>query len=96
MEPTSGSRTPCENTVSEIEASSGTVIRTIPVGEHPNAVSSDGTHVWVTNEGGTTINEIEASSGTVIRTITVGSTPDAVSSDGTHVWVTNWGRRYGQ
>ena len=49
MEPTSGSRTAAKSTVSEIEASSGTVIRTIPVGNHPHGVSSDGTHVWVTN-----------------------------------------------
>jgi YVTN family beta-propeller protein len=54
-------------------------------------VSSDGTHVWVTNQYGTTINEIKASGGNVIRTITVGSTPTGVSSDGTHVWVTNEG-----
>ena len=63
---------PDEDTVSEIEASSGTVIRTIPVGNEPAGVSSDGTHVWVTNEGGSTVSEIEASSGTVIRTIHVG------------------------
>jgi YVTN family beta-propeller protein len=67
------------------------VIRTIPVGEHPYAVSSDGTHVWVTHPGEGTVSEIEASSGTVIRTIHVGSRPLGVSSDGTHVWVTHPG-----
>jgi YVTN family beta-propeller protein len=67
------------------------VIRTIPVGREPIGVSSDGTHVWVTNYNEDTVSEIEASSGTVIRTILVGSYPDAVSSDGTHVWVTNYG-----
>ena len=78
-----------EDTVSEIEASSGTVIRTIPVGSNPEGVSSDGTDVWVANQG--TVSEIEASSGTVIRTIPVdgGGGPDGVSSDGTHVWVAN-------
>jgi YVTN family beta-propeller protein len=65
------------------------VIRTIPVGARPLGVSSDGTHVWVTNSGEGTVSEIEASSGTVIRTIHVGSEPDGVSSDGTHVWATN-------
>ena len=84
-----------EGTVSEIEASSGTVIRTIHVGSDPYGVSSDGTHVWVANSYEATVSEIEASSGTVIRTIPVGSYPYGVSSDGTHVWVTN-GRRYGQ
>jgi YVTN family beta-propeller protein len=78
-----------EGKVSEIEASSGTVIRTIPVGE-PIGVSSDGTHVWVTNNSRDTVSEIEASSGTVIRKIPVGSHAGAVSSDGTHVWVANF------
>ena len=80
-----------ENTVSEIEASSGTVIHTIPVGSFPTGVSSDGVHVWVANYTENTVSEIEASSGTVIRTIPVGSLPIGVSSDGVHVWVTNWG-----
>jgi YVTN family beta-propeller protein len=81
----------CER-VSEIQASSGTVIRTIHlggIGEIPGGVSSDGTHVWVTNEREDTVSEIEASNGTVIHTIHVGSRPVGVSSDGTHVWVTN-------
>ena len=64
-------------------------IRSIPVGIHPAYVSSDGTHVWVTNNGEDTVSEIAVSSGTVIRTIPVGSGPVGVSSDGTHVWVAN-------
>ena len=85
-----------EETVSEIEASSGCVeassgcvIRTIHVGREPWGVSSDGTHVWVTIHGEDTVSEIEASSGTVIRTIPVGNAPEYLSSDGTHVWVAN-------
>jgi YVTN family beta-propeller protein len=66
-------------------------IRTIPVGSAPLSISSDGTHVWVTNVFENTVSEIEASSGTVIRTIPVGSVPAGVTSDGTHVWVTNAG-----
>ncbi len=65
------------------------VIRTIPVGGRPIAVSSDGTHVWVANSNDGTVSEIETSSGAVIDTIPVGSAPAGVSSDGTHVWVTN-------
>ena len=86
-------------TVSEIDASTGTVVKTITVGSDPYAVSSDGTHVWVVNRGvyedggfeDGTVSEIDAATGTVVNTITVGNTPDAVSSDGTHVWVTNGG-----
>ena len=50
-----------ENTVSEIEASSGTVIHTIPVGRNPMVVSSDGTHVWVGNFDEKTVSEIPTS-----------------------------------
>jgi YVTN family beta-propeller protein len=67
------------------------VIRTIPVGGSPIAVSADGTHVWVTSESASAVSEIEPSSGTVIRTISVGYEPTSVSSDGTHVWVANEG-----
>jgi RHS repeat-associated protein len=84
-------------TVSEIAASTGTVVKTITVGgDYSAGVSSDGTHVWVANpvsegaDGATgTVSEIAASTGTVVKTIPVGTYPEAVSSDGTHVWVPN-------
>jgi YVTN family beta-propeller protein len=72
-------------------ASAAAVVKTIPVGSEPGAVSSDGTHVWVANSGGGTVSEIDASTGTVVDTIPVGTDPVAVSSDGTHVWVANEG-----
>ncbi len=72
-----------------VSSAAAEAIRTIPVGSGPLGISSDGTHVWVTNVFENTVSEIEASSGTVIRTIKVGSVPAGVSSDGTHVWVTN-------
>jgi YVTN family beta-propeller protein len=72
-----------------VSSAAAGVIRTIPVGGEPYAVSSDESDVWVANRGGNTVSEIEASSGTVIRTIPVGSAPNGVSSDGTDVWVTN-------
>jgi hypothetical protein len=37
------------------------VIRTIPVGSYPDGVSSDGTHVWVTNFYEDTVSEIPTS-----------------------------------
>jgi YVTN family beta-propeller protein len=80
-----------DNTVSELDASTGAVIQTIPVGDEPSGISSDGTHVWVTNLWDDTVSEIDASTGAVVQTITVGSEPYGVSSDGTHVWVANYG-----
>jgi hypothetical protein len=67
------------------------VVQTIPVGVAPDAVSSDGTHVWVANEVGSSLTEINASTGAVGGGFAVGSDPDGVSSDGTHVWLANDG-----
>ena len=78
-----------DNSVSEIDASTGTVVNTIAVGNSPMAISSDGTHVWVANNFDNSVSEIDASTGSVINTISVGVPPMAISSDGTHVWVTN-------
>ena len=44
--------------MTEIQASTGAVVNTIPVGTDPYRVSSDGTHVWVTNDADNTVSEI--------------------------------------
>jgi YVTN family beta-propeller protein len=82
------------DTVTELDASTGAVVQTIDGVNGPDGVSSDGTDVWVANEGvnsegDNTVTEIDASTGAVVQTITVGEAPSGVSSDGTHVWVTN-------
>jgi YVTN family beta-propeller protein len=79
------------SSISELDATTGGVMRTIPV-YLADAVSSDGTHVWVTQgapaAGGGYVSEIDAKSGTVMETVDAGTgTPAAVSSDGTDVWV---------
>ena len=43
--------TSVESTVTELNASTGSFVQTIGVGSYPEAVSSDGTHVWVANVG---------------------------------------------
>ena len=66
--------------VIEIDAASGTVVKTIPVGDEPTDISSDGTHVWATSAPRTpkgawargTVSEIDASTGTVVKTIKAG------------------------
>ena len=76
-------------------ASAASVVQTIHVGttEYPADVSSDGTHVWVTNTNSVdfsgTVAEFDASTGALVRTIPVGPQPGSVSSDGTHVWVSS-------
>ena len=41
-----------DDTVTELDASTGAVVQTIGVGSYPIGVSSDGTHVWVANDDG--------------------------------------------
>jgi YVTN family beta-propeller protein len=72
-------------------SAAATVIQTMPVGTNPSGVSSDGTHVWVADQGVATVTELNASTGSVVQTIGVGTYPYSVSSDGTHVWVANQG-----
>jgi streptogramin lyase len=60
----------------------------------PDAVSSDGTHVWVANSGGDSVTELDAATGALVKVI-LGARyqfnyPDAVSSDASHVWVANY------
>ena len=62
--------------VSEIDASAGTLEKTIlSVGPGPDAVSSDGTHVWVTNVGIPTVSELDTASGGFEKGIPVGGEP---------------------
>ena len=62
---------------------------TIPVGSKPVGVASDGTHVWVANEGSDNVYKIDASSGTTESVFTSGVSAQYVTFDGTNIWVTN-------
>jgi YVTN family beta-propeller protein len=64
---------------------------TLAVGTHPDAVSTDGTDVWVANYGSNNVTELDATTGAAVATLAVGTHPDAISSDGTDVWVANAG-----
>ena len=65
------------DTVSVIDAATGTVTATIPVGGNPDGVAVDpaGT-VYVTNNGDDTVSVIDAATRTVTATIPVGTEPD--------------------
>ncbi len=82
-----------DNTVTELNASDGSLVQTIPVVDLSRAVSSDGTHVWVTSLE--TVTELNASDGSLVQTILVGIDAQAVFSDGTYVWVANEYRQHG-
>ena len=60
----------------------------------PDAVSADGSHVWVANQSGDSVTEFDGSTGALVRVITSATggfaAPDAIDSDGTYVWVANY------
>src|SRR5665213_42208 len=62
------------------------VTQTISVGNCPQAVSADGTYVWVANYCDSSVTELNSSTGSIVQTIHVGRHPIAISSDRTHVW----------
>src|SRR5271169_5068878 len=78
-------------TVTEIQASTGDVLRTIKVGKNPDGMAFDGTNIWVANEGGNSVTELQASTGTVLGTFNVGTAPHNIAFDGANLWVTNYG-----
>ena len=78
-----------DNSVTQLNALTGAVIRTIAVGGAPSSISSDGTNVWVTNSADATVSRIDANTGDVRATIAVGNAPTGIISDGSFVWVAN-------
>ncbi len=66
---------------------------TDPSFNKPSALVSDGSHIWVTNEGGNSVTELSASDGSLVRVVQ-GTTyafnhPDALAFDGSNIWVAN-------
>jgi DNA-binding beta-propeller fold protein YncE len=62
---------------------------TIPVGSKPVGVASDGTNVWVANEGSGDVYKIAASTGTVLDHWASGTSAQYLTYDGASIWVTN-------
>ncbi len=87
--------------VTELNASDGTVVQTITVGQNPSAIAVDGAHVWIFNSGyygdwsGPYITELNASDGSFAQTIDLrghgvgggGGSGGSIASNGTDVWV---------
>lgn len=80
------------DTVSRIDAATGTVIGTpIPVGDQPGGIAYDGTHVWVANYWGNSVTRIDAAGTVVGAPVPVGTNPIGVAYDGSTIWVANSG-----
>ena len=63
--------------------------------DSPDAITSDGTHVWVANLYGNSVTELSASTGALVRVIRGSSYGfdelEGITSVGNHIWVTNGG-----
>jgi YVTN family beta-propeller protein len=82
------------DTVTKLDAATGEVLKTIPVGDRPHGVAVDGRSVWVTEAGDDHVTKLDASSGNKVnRYPTGGDNPRAVAFDkGTNsIWITNAG-----
>ncbi len=77
------------NTVTELNASTGTTVGTYPVGTYPWGIAFDGTNIWVANAFNNNVTELSASTGSTIATYSVGTIPTGVVFDGTNIWVAN-------
>ena len=78
-----------DDTVSVINASTGTLVHTISLGGSPYSVGYDGLNMWVADDGDNKVYEINgAGGGTVLNTFTAGSSNSRdVVFDGTNIWV---------
>jgi DNA-binding beta-propeller fold protein YncE len=77
------------NNVSVINASSNTIVATIPVVENPGQIALDSRYAWVTGDG--SVSQIQLSTNTVLDTITGLSTPFGIATNGTSVYVLDAG-----
>jgi YVTN family beta-propeller protein len=68
--------------VSVIDIASRSVLRTIAVGEFPNAIALHNNRIYVANSNENTVTEISLNADTVLRTITVGDRPNGFVSQG--------------
>jgi YVTN family beta-propeller protein len=82
-----------DNSLSILDAHSGTLLQTVAVGQNPDAVAVDARkgRVYVASQGATdaagnpvgpgSVEVLDARSGQIMRTITVGVAPNAIAVD---------------
>ena len=77
--------------VTAIDARNGHRLYTTEVAPDLSGITSDGTHVWVTDAAFGRVAELDPRTGRILETIQVGDGPTGIGSDGADVWVANTG-----
>jgi YVTN family beta-propeller protein len=73
--------------VSVIDIASRSILRTIAVGQFPNAITLHNNRIYVANSNENTVTEISLNADTVLRTITVGDRPNGFVAIGNELLV---------
>jgi DNA-binding beta-propeller fold protein YncE len=87
------------NYMSELDATSGALVRTIRGSDYrfnrPLGVTTDGRSLWVTNSIGNSITEVNATNGSLVRVIRPPrirfTDPEAIAYAAGHLWVASGG-----
>jgi len=77
--------------ITELNESDGSFVRVITgIGKGlPYGITTDTTHVWMTNEGTNTVYELNESDGSIVKTLTGFRGPTGIMTDGSDLWVAN-------
>ena len=86
-----------DSSVSKIDITNNQVLANIAVGDQPEDILFDGSHIWVVNCDCIAVGEptpsnilkIDPSIDRVVAMVTVGISPKGLVSDGNHIWVSN-------
>ena len=83
-----------KNTVAEIDPATGRVVRDIPVGQAPVAITTGFGDAWVANSNDHTVSQIDLHSGKVTGTVPLTASPAAITTGLGYVWAFDTTRGY--
>ena len=77
------------NGVGVLDASSGRVLASSPIGTTPGSIAAGEGSVWVTNPDSDSVSRIDPKTNSRVQTIPVGTSPAGLTVGGGFVWVAN-------
>ena len=75
--------------LAELNARTGKILGSVPVGNTPAAVTAAGGSLWVANAAEATVSRVDPAQARVVRTLSVPGTPVGVAVGGGSIWVVN-------